>query len=138
MSCGRLVWAYHGFGRIEPYGRNKHRIINEMAAYSAAGGRVSFQEEPPKLPKSRNKSLTSMSSAHEDDEIMPRRLSRNRTSEWAIRPLRVKFKTKELEDIYDRSVYRQQQELLIKACILVILVGITSVIVYLGKTKVFF
>ena len=109
-----------------------------MATFNAAKERVSFDDSiPDPIPR---KSLSSVASIQDDDVERTSRHSSNsrkrNPSEWAVLPLKVKFRIKELEKIYDRSVYRYQQELLIKACFLVIFVSIVSVCVFLGKEKV--
>lgn len=79
------------------------------------------------------KSISSLSSIEENEGTDKKK---RHPSEWAVLPLKVKFKTKELEKIYDRSVYRYRQELLIKACFLAIFVTVISLCVFLGKEKV--
>ena len=108
-----------------------------MATFTAGKERVSFDDAISEYPNPR-KSMSSVSSIPEEEvSVKTRRSEKKRNpSEWAILPLKVKFKTKELEKIYDRSVYRYQQELLIKACLLVIFVSVTSLCVFLGKAKV--
>lgn len=101
--------------------------------------KVTF-EDLDTSPRTR-KSASSLSSIQEQDEsdVRGRGANKKRTpSEWAVLPLKVKFKIKELEKIYDRSVYRYRQELLIKACFLAIFVTIISLCVFLGKEKVIF
>ena len=61
---------------------------------------------------------------------------RRRRSEWVFRPLRVKFKVKELEALYKNSVYRQKQSLLLSACVLMSLLSFLLILTYLGAKKV--
>ncbi len=109
-----------------------------MATFSPERERVSFDDINIGVSHKPRKSMSSMSSIHEEEEDeAPKRYNRKRNaSEWAVLPLKVKFRIKELENIYDRSVYRYQQELLLKACLLVVFVSIATVCVFLGKEKV--
>ena len=61
---------------------------------------------------------------------------RRKRSEWVFRPLRVKFKVKELEELYKSSVFRQKQSLLLSACLLMAFISLLIVLTYLGKEKV--
>ena len=61
---------------------------------------------------------------------------RRKRSEWVFRPLRVKFKVKELEELYKSSVFRQKQSLLLSACLLMAFISFLIVLTYLGKRKV--
>ena len=63
-------------------------------------------------------------------------LGRKRNSEWVFRPLRVKFKVKELEQLYKIAVYRQQQSLLFSVCVLIAFVSLIDLLVFLGNLKV--
>lgn len=62
---------------------------------------------------------------------------RRKRSEWVFRPLRVKFKVKELEELYQNSVFRQKQSLLLSACGLMAFISFLFVLTYLGKEKVY-
>ena len=64
------------------------------------------------------------------------KLGRKKDSEWVFRPLKVKFKVKELEHLYNNAVYRQRQALLLEACILMAALSLLILLVYLGSTKV--
>ena len=61
---------------------------------------------------------------------------RRKLSEWIFRPLRVKFKVKELEELYRSSVFRQKQSLLLSTCLLMAFISFLIVLTYLGKEKV--
>lgn len=65
-----------------------------------------------------------------------RRFRRKRDSEWVFRPLRLKFRVKELEQLYKNSVYRQQQSLLYSVCVLMAFISLITLIVFLGERKV--
>lgn len=64
------------------------------------------------------------------------RLGRKKDSEWVFRPLKLKFKVKELEHLYNNAVYRQRQALLLGACVLMSILSVLVLIVYLGRKKV--
>ena len=61
---------------------------------------------------------------------------RRRRSEWVFRPLRVKFKVKEIEELYKNSVFRQKQALLLSACVLMFVLSFLTVLTYLATQKV--
>ena len=61
---------------------------------------------------------------------------RKRDSEWVFRPLRLKFKVKELEQLYKNAVYRQQQTLLIWACVLMVGLSLLVLLTFLGTQSV--
>ena len=63
-------------------------------------------------------------------------LGRKKDSEWVFRPLKLKFKVKELEHLYNNAVYRQRQALLLGACVLMTLLSLLILLVYLGRRKV--
>lgn len=65
-----------------------------------------------------------------------KRLGRRKDSEWVFRPLKLKFKVKELEHLYNNAVYRQRQALLLGACGLMSILSVLLLIVYLGRKKV--
>ena len=65
-----------------------------------------------------------------------RRFRKKRDSEWVFRPLRLKFRVKELEQLYKNSVYRQQQSLLYSVCVLMAFISLIALIVFLGESKV--
>ena len=65
------------------------------------------------------------------------RLGRKRDSEWVFKPLKLKFKVKELEHLYNSAVYRQRQALLLGACILISILSLIILVVYLAEQKVF-
>ena len=64
------------------------------------------------------------------------RLGRKKDSEWVFRPLKLKFKVKELEHLYNNAVYRQRQALLLGACVLMSILSLLVLLVYLGTRKV--
>ena len=64
------------------------------------------------------------------------RLGRKRDSEYVFRPLRLKFKAKELEHLYKNYVYRQNQSLLIAVCGLMILLAIILLLIFFIDEKV--
>ena len=66
----------------------------------------------------------------------PRYLWRKRNSEWVFRPLKLKFKVKELEELYRTYVYRQQQSLVCTACLILFFLSVMVVIFFLANTKV--
>lgn len=63
-------------------------------------------------------------------------LGRKRNSEWVFRPLRVKFRVKELEQLYKIAVYRQQQNLLFSVCVLIAIISLIDLLEFLGNRKV--
>ena len=64
------------------------------------------------------------------------RLGRKKDSEWVFKPLKLKFKVKELEHLYNNAVYRQRQSLLLGACVLMAFLSLLLLLVYFGKEKV--
>ena len=64
------------------------------------------------------------------------RLGSKRDSEWVFRPLKLKFKVKELEELYRNYVYRQQQSLVFTACLIMVALSVMLVISFLANTKV--
>ena len=64
------------------------------------------------------------------------RLGRKRNSEWVFRPLKLKFKVKELEELYRNYVYRQQQNLLFTACLILVALSIMVIMAFLINAKV--
>ena len=63
-------------------------------------------------------------------------LGRKKDSEWVFKPLKLKFKVKELEQLYNSSVYRQRQGLLLGACVLIAFQSLLILIIYLAEQKV--
>ena len=61
---------------------------------------------------------------------------KKRDSEWVFRPLKLKFKVKELEELYRSYVYRQQQSLLCTACLIMMFLSAMVVIFFFANTKV--
>ena len=67
----------------------------------------------------------------------PRRSAwRRRESEWVFRPLKLKFKVKELEELYKNYVYRQQQSLVCMACLIMMFLSVLVVIFFFANAKV--
>lgn len=64
------------------------------------------------------------------------RLKGKKYSEWVFRPLKMKFKVKELEHLYDSAVYWQRQGLLLGANIIMAAHSLLVLLVSLGKKKV--
>lgn len=64
------------------------------------------------------------------------RFGRKKDSEWVFKPLKLKFKVKELEHLYNSAVYRQRQALLLEACVLITLLSLVILVVYLAQQKV--
>ena len=64
------------------------------------------------------------------------KLDRKKDSEWVFRPLKLKFKVKELEHLYNNAVYRQRQALLLGACFLMALLSFLVFLVYFAGRKV--
>lgn len=92
-----------------------------------------FDTERPSIFEER-KSVSTLGSFQEDDE---NKKDGRKTSGWAFRPLKIKFKEKELEKIYKRSVYRQHQELILTLCALnVVIAMFMTCFVFLAKEKV--
>ena len=92
-----------------------------------------FDAERPSIYEER-KSVSTLGSLQEDEE---NKKYGRKASEWSFRPLKIKFKEKELEKIYTRSVYRQQQQLLLILCGLNVVIAVFMVcFVFLAKTKV--
>ena len=96
-----------------------------------------FQEssEPTHLPKRFQESMEPSvpSSARKNSRL---RLGRKRNSEWVFRPLRLKFKVKQLEQLYKYSVYRQKQALLLGACMLMVGLCLLILLTFVGSQKV--
>lgn len=88
-------------------------------------------EEPPPSPGFSQQDFAAAASA-----MKSRRFGRKRDSEWVFRPLRLKFRVKELEQLYKNSVYRQQQSLLYSVCVLMAFISLIALIVFLGERKV--
>ena len=88
-------------------------------------------EEPPPSPGFGLQDFAAAASA-----ARSRRFGRKRDSEWVFRPLRLKFRVKELEQLYKNSVYRQQQSLLYSVCVLMPFISLITLIVFLGERKV--
>lgn len=65
-----------------------------------------------------------------------RNLGRKKDSEWVFKPLKLKFKVKELEHLYNNAVYRQRQALLLEACLLMAALSLLILLVNVGRTKV--
>ena len=63
-------------------------------------------------------------------------LGRKRNSEWVFRPLKLKFKVKELEELYRNYVYKQQQNLLFTACLILVALSLMVVLSFLINGKV--
>ncbi|XP_019850469.1 PREDICTED: adenylate cyclase type 2-like [Amphimedon queenslandica] len=89
-------------------------------------------ERPSIISSKSHKSMTSLASIEED--VVEEEKGR-KSSEWAFRPLKIKFKMKEFEKIYDRYVYRQQQQLLIFVSCLLSLIALITLFVFLGEEK---
>lgn len=64
------------------------------------------------------------------------RLGGKRDSEWVFKPLKLKFKVKQLEELYNSAVYRQRQALLLVACFLISILSVVTVVFYLADKKV--
>ena len=90
-------------------------------------------ERPSIISSKSHKSMTSLASIEED---VAEEEKGRKSSEWAFRPLKIKFKMKEFEKIYDRYVYRQQQQLLIFVSCLLSLIALITLFVFLGEEKV--
>ena len=65
-----------------------------------------------------------------------RLLGRKRNSEWVFRPLKLKFKVRELEELYRNYVYRQQQSLVCTACLIMVGLSVMVAISFLVNVKV--
>ena len=61
---------------------------------------------------------------------------RRRESEWVFRPLKLKFKVKELEELYKNYVYRQQQSLVCMACLIMFFLSVLVFIFFFAHSKV--
>lgn len=86
------------------------------------------------LPKSLHQFVPQGGSVPEDGSRT--RLGRKKDSEWVFRPLKLKFKVKELEHLYNNAVYRQRQALLLNASVIMAVHSVLVLLVYLGKQKV--
>ena len=71
-----------------------------------------------------------------NDQMQRRWLGRKRDSEWVFKPLKLKFKVKELEELYRSYVYRQQQNLLFIACVIMVLLSGIIFLTFFSNTKV--
>lgn len=65
-----------------------------------------------------------------------RHVWRRRESEWVFRPLKLKFKVKELEELYKNYVYRQQQSLVCMACLIMMFLSVLVFIFFFANSKV--
>lgn len=63
---------------------------------------------------------------------------KRRESEWVFRPLKLKFKVKELEELYRNYVYRQQLSLVFTACLIMVVLSLIVVISFFVNTKVYY
>lgn len=61
---------------------------------------------------------------------------KRRDSEWVFRPLKLKFKVKELEELYRNYVYRQQLSLVFTACVIMVVLSLIVVISFFVNMKV--
>lgn len=61
---------------------------------------------------------------------------KRKDSEWVFRPLKLKFKVKELEELYRNYVYRQQLSLVFTACVIMVVLSLIVVISFFVNTKV--
>ena len=101
-------------------------------ANSAAAKKLGLDTEAP-LPSAGPQPTTDDSQTKEKKKGWR---ERRRRSEWVFRPLRVKFKVKELEELYKNFVFRQKQFLLFSACVLMAFLSFLFVLTYLGGEKV--
>lgn len=87
---------------------------------------------PPPASRQTPSAATSTSS------LLPPTLHRHkrRDSEWVFRPLKLKFKVKELEELYRNYVYRQQLSLVFTACVIMVVLSLIVVISFFVNTKV--
>ncbi len=84
-----------------------------------------------------NKRFQASSEGADGATKVPRNwLGRKKNSEFVFRPLKLKFKVKELEQLYNSYVYRQKQKLLLIACVLVAALSGIILLVYLIQRKV--
>ena len=86
------------------------------------------------LPKSFQPAVHPTSAVSESSSR--KRLGGKKDSEWVFRPLKLKFKVKELEHLYNNAVYRQRQALLLGACVLMTILSLLIFVVYLIGQKV--
>ncbi len=93
-----------------------------------------MESEKNPLPKNFPPSTSSGDSV--SDGVSRNRLGRKKDSEWVFKPLKLKFKVKELEHLYNNAVYRQRQALLLEACLLMAALSLLILLVYLGRRKV--
>ena len=93
----------------------------------------SFTPIPPRPPSDYG-SEYSYRSRH--DLPWRRRWFGRRDSEWVFRPLKLKFKVKELEELYRNYVYRQQQSLVCTACLIMVFISLVVAIFFLANMKV--
>lgn len=87
------------------------------------------------LPKSLAQPTSAGLPLDDDKRKARNRLGRKRESEWVFRPLRLKFKLKDLEKLYANYVYRQQQSLLLSVCALLFALSVVVLLVFLGGEK---
>ena len=86
-------------------------------------------EQPPSTPQPPEETQVTKKGGWRD---------RWRQREWKFRPLKIKFKVKELEQLYKSSVFRQKQSLLFSASILMAFLSLLIILTYLGGEKVSF
>ena len=61
---------------------------------------------------------------------------KKRDSEWVFKPLKLKFRVKELEELYKKYVFRQRQYLLFVVCLVIMALALLEIVMYLGTRKV--
>lgn len=72
----------------------------------------------------------------EDEEAGDSLRRTRKESEWALRPLKIKFRQKDLERLYKNFIYRQEQTLLLYACVLMIIMALAVLLTFLAEEKV--
>ena len=79
--------------------------------------------------------LQSLPPAAECD-MAPKMGGKKRNSAWVFRPLKLKFRVKELEELYKKYVFRQHQFLLFTVCVVLVIVSLLQIVIYLSSRKV--
>ena len=99
-------------------------------------GAETSQNDNLHVPFSTVTPLSFLSDAATPPQDQQKRLGRKRNSEWVFRPLKLKFKVKELEELYRNYVYRQQQSLVFTACLIMVALSVMVVLAFFINVKV--
>ena len=99
-------------------------------------GTETSQNDNLQVPFSNVTPLSFLPDAATPPHDQRKRLGHKRNSEWVFRPLKLKFKVKELEELYKNYVYRQQQSLVFTACLIMVALSVMVVLAFFINVKV--